>query len=83
MEKINEEWVFWYLSGTGWVEGAEVFEPCYRIRQARSADGVAWTADGSVAINYADPSVGGITRATVLDDGNQFQMWFCRRNAVG
>lgn len=76
----NGIWRNWYLSCTGWEMVGGRMEPRYHLKYAESADGIHWRRDGRVAIDYADPSEGGIVRATVCKDGALYRMWYCYRS---
>ena len=70
----NGTWRMWYASGTGW-------EPIhrYRICYAESDDGITWTRDGVVCIDYADAGEFALTRPCVVKDGELYRMWYSRR----
>jgi hypothetical protein len=71
-------WRMWYACGTGWheVDGAVV--PAYHTRYAESDDGVAWRRNGLVALDTAGDELG-LSRATVMRDGDQYLMWYSVR----
>ncbi len=50
--KDNKTWKMWYLSATKWILIYDKPEPLYYIRYATSDDGIIWTRDNNVAINY-------------------------------
>ncbi|HEX8643925.1 MAG TPA: hypothetical protein VF702_08435 [Allosphingosinicella sp.] len=76
-------WRAWYQSCTKWEEIAGAPEPFYHIKYAESDDGVAWRREGRVAIDYAGPSEGGISSATVLKTSGGYAMWYSYRGATG
>jgi hypothetical protein len=68
----------WYVSGTGWTEGVRP-QHHYHIKYAESGDGIHWTRDGRVAIDYAGPEEYAIARPCVLKQGSLYRMWFSAR----
>lgn len=73
-------WRAWYLSGTKWEVLAGRVEAFYHLKYAESSDGIDWVRDGTVAIDYASESEGGIVRPSVIREG-LYKMWFCARGA--
>lgn len=79
----NGIWRNWYLSCTGWIDVDGKPEPRYHLKYAESRDGVHWTREGVVAIDYSDEAEGGLVRASVHYDGKIYRMWYSRRSHVG
>ncbi|WP_116137892.1 hypothetical protein [Trinickia diaoshuihuensis] len=79
----NGIWRNWYLSCTGWMLVDGKPEPRYHLKYAESRDGIHWTREGVVAIDYADACEGGLVRASVHHDGKLYRMWYCRRSYSG
>lgn len=75
----EEKWRMWYLSCTGWQLRDGVPEHRYHIKYAESDDGVVWTRDGVVAIDYADESEYAISRPSVIRDQDCWRMWYSFR----
>lgn len=75
-------WRMWYASGTEWRPVGDRLEPCYHIRQATSADGIAWHADG-VAIDYASAEERALARPCVLPVADGLAMWYSHRAISG
>lgn len=71
-------WRMWYVSGTGWTDGAEA-EPNYNIRYAESTDGIDWRPTGQVCIDYSYPGEHAIARPHVIKDGSTYRMWYSHR----
>jgi hypothetical protein len=69
----------WYVSGTDWeiVDGRPRHR--YLIKHAESHDGISWTRDGVVCIDYRDADEYAISRPCVVRDGMQYRMWFSSR----
>lgn len=72
-------WRMWYLSCTGWrlSEGKPVHR--YHIKYAESNDGVNWSRDGIVAIDYANDKEYAISRPSVIHDEGGWKMWYSSR----
>jgi hypothetical protein len=72
-------WRMWYVSGTGWeVVGGEPRHR-YHIKYAESRDGIDWSRDGTVCIDYAAENEYAIARPCVVKDGDLYRMWYCSR----
>jgi hypothetical protein len=71
-------WRMWYVSGTGWGEGA-AREPNYRVCYAESTDGISWKPEGRVCIDYSYPGEHAIARPHVIRDGSLYRMWYSHR----
>jgi len=76
----NGIWKNWYLSCTGWAQGAQVPEPLYHLKYAESLDGINWNRKGIVAIDYKNPEEGGIVKASVVHFEDGYSMWYAYRN---
>ncbi len=76
----NGIWRAWYLSGTGWAQFGERFEPLYNIRYAESNDGISWKRTGRVCVDVR-PGEGAVGRAVVLKDTGLYRMWYSYRGA--
>ncbi|MGN6085436.1 hypothetical protein [Trinickia sp.] len=79
----NGIWRNWYLSCTGWMQVDGKPEPRYHLKYAESRDGIRWTREGIVAIDYANDTEGGLVRASIYHDGKRYRMWYCRRSYSG
>jgi hypothetical protein len=75
----DDRWRMWYVSGTGWeiVDGQPRHR--YLIKYAESRDGISWTRDGVVCIDYRDTDEYAISRPCVVRDGSTYRMWFSSR----
>ena len=76
------EYRMWYVSTRRWVDTPGGMYPEYVIRSASSADGVAWTADAGVAIDFADSTEFGFGRPWVVRDADRFRMWYSIRSTA-
>jgi hypothetical protein len=72
-------WRMWYVSGTGWEKRDGTPQHRYHIKYAESRDGVVWTREGHVCIDYRAEDEYAIARPTVVRDGDRYRMWYCSR----
>lgn len=73
-------WRMWYVSGTGWEKTGGQIRHNYHIRYAESRDGLAWTRQGVVCLDYAAGEFA-FGRPCVLFDSDRrlYQMWYSVR----
>lgn len=76
----NGVWKNWYLSCTEWREVDERMEPRYHIKYAESKDGINWTREGKIAIDYKSDNEAGIVKASVVRLGDEYRMWYSYRD---
>lgn len=74
-------WKNWYLSTTKWETFDGKPEPFYHLKYAESEDGLHWNRNGTVAIDFKDETEGGIAKASVLREGDEYRMWYSFRSA--
>jgi hypothetical protein len=72
-------WRMWYVSGTGWRQEGARAKHWYHIRYAESSDGIRWTRNGQICIDYADAHEYAISRPCVIRDRDAYRMWYSRR----
>jgi hypothetical protein len=74
----NGTWRMWYVSCVRWevVDGQP--RHWYHVRYAESTDGVRWSRDGTVCVDFQDGEYA-ISRPCVLKDGDVYRMWFSSR----
>ncbi len=72
-------WRMWYVSASEWRQTAAGPRHYYNIRYAESADGVSWTRDGTVCLDYATPEEYAFARPWVMRDDRGYRMWFAVR----
>lgn len=72
-------WRMWYLSCTEWRKTAAGPVHRYHIKYATSVDGIHWTREGIVAIDYADDNEVAISRPSVIRDVGKWRMWYSYR----
>lgn len=75
-------WRMWYVSGSEWRPTPAGPRHSYNVRYAESADGVTWTRDGTVCLDYATPDEYAFARPWVVRDDGGYRMWFAVRGAT-
>lgn len=78
---IDGHWHLWFISGTAWhlAESPKPAWSSYHIRHADSSDGVHWTVDGEVSIDFQHSNEMAIARPCVRYLNPGFEMWYCYR----
>jgi hypothetical protein len=71
-------WRMWYYSGFRWEHENGVPKHYYHIKYAESLDGITWTRDGTVAIDFQHDEFA-IAKPSVLHRGGRYQMWYSYR----
>lgn len=75
------EYRMWYTSGVRWLIENGTPKHEYLIKDAVSADGLAWRRDGHIAIPFS-PGDYAISRPWVMRDDAGYHMWFAHRGAA-
>jgi hypothetical protein len=75
----NDIWRMWYLSCTAWTVNMSKPQHRYHIKYAESTDGLNWTRDGVIAIDYSNPEESAISRPSVIRDKDRWKMWYSYR----
>ena len=79
--KEKDIWHMWYVSGEGWISKDL---PIYNIKHAYSNDGVNWTRNGTVCIDFESEKETALARPWVIKEGDTYKMWFSYKDpAVG
>lgn len=74
VEDDNGDLLMYYVAGVGW-DHRDM--PRYRIKYARSRDGIEWQREARwVAIDFADEGETALARPYIVHDGNGYRMWF-------
>ena len=71
----------WYASAVRWTIEDGKPKHYYHIRYAESKDGVVWTPQGTVCIDFKNADEHAISRPFVLKDGVVYRMWYSSRGA--
>ena len=76
----NGRFRMWYASMDRWQEDpAGGFRHYYNIKYCESADGIQWSREGVVAIDYQEPGEYAFGRPFVLSEGGVYRMWYSVR----
>jgi hypothetical protein len=75
------KWKLWYTSGTGWVIVNDKPEPRYQVKYAESEDGIHWTRNNIVCLNYLFEGEANV-RPCVIKDSGLYRMWYCFRGSI-
>jgi len=79
--RLEEGWLMWYCSGTGWISYKGKMEHVYDIKLARSVDGIYWTPTGEVALEVNETEQA-ITRPWIDFYDGHWYLYYCYRKAV-
>jgi len=77
--QLEDYFVCYYLSCTGWVSTNGEIEPTYNIKLATSNDLFNWSLNGKIAIDLQSPDEGGVASASVYQSSSSYFMWYCYR----
>ena len=77
--KDGEVWRMWYTRFMRWGEGPNDHPHYYNIKHAWSSDGITWTSDAEICIDFRDTTEYAIAKPCVLKIGNRFVMWYSYR----
>ncbi len=67
----------WYGSNIAW--GAVKEDMRHLIKYAESDDGIHWSRNNAVAIDFSGPDEYAMCKPCVIKDGDCYKMWFCSR----
>jgi hypothetical protein len=70
-------WRMVYVSGLSWEERDGALHSRYHLKAATSPDGVVWTRNGAVAVDFKDAGEANLARPCVVKTRSGWQMWFC------
>ncbi len=75
----NGKFRMWYGSNIAW--GPRKEDMRHLIKYAESDDGIRWTRQDVVAIDFATADEYAICKPCVIEDNGRYRMWFCSRGA--
>lgn len=76
----NGRFRMWYASMDRWQEdSAGGFRHYYNIKYCESVDGINWSREGVVAIDYQQPGEYAFGRPFVLNEAGAYRMWYSVR----
>ncbi|MEW5739592.1 MAG: glycosylase [Myxococcota bacterium] len=79
IRRFGDAWLLWYIAGRKWklVDGRA--EPVYRIRMARSEDGLHWTKANRDLVPARIEADEAQASPDVFFENGRYHMWFCYR----
>jgi hypothetical protein len=79
---LCEEGIFkaWYVSALEWIVVRDVPYPRYVIRYATSPDGIVWTSNNAICIDFQNEDEFGFGRPWVVKENDVYAMWFSVRS---
>jgi hypothetical protein len=72
-------WRMWYASNRGWTFPRGEAQYRVHIRYAESKDGLEWSRDGHVCIDFQSADEYAIARPVVLRENGVYRMWYSHR----
>jgi hypothetical protein len=69
-------WRMWYTSGVDWIHRDL---PRYNIKYAESPDGLNWTRNNTVCIDFESPDENALARPCVRKIDGKYKMWFSHK----
>ncbi|SDS27391.1 glycosylase [Opitutus sp. GAS368] len=82
IRRYHNEWFLWYIAGRKWLKHNDRMEPVYKIRMARSSDGVTWRRENRDLItNVLEEDEAQASPDVFFKDG-LWHMFFCYRYSV-
>lgn len=70
-------WKMWYGSNLKW--GKEQEDMAHVLKYAESNDGIHWTRNGNIAIDFQDPSEYALSKPCIIKENNIYKMWYSFR----
>ena len=75
--KDGSQYHMWYGSNLAW--GSEQADMAHLIKYARSENGLQWTRDGKIAVDFENDNEYAISKPCVLRDEEIWRMWYSYR----
>jgi len=72
-------WKMWYAGGSEWVEVSGKFVPVYRVKYLESQDGIRWSGEGKVCIDFRNEDEHGFGRPYVIKENGLYKMFYSVR----
>ncbi|MFA8433734.1 MAG: hypothetical protein ACEPOZ_04375 [Marinifilaceae bacterium] len=82
IRKFNNQWYLWYIAGNKWIPNNGRPEPVYKIRMARSIDGIHWKKEDRDLIESKLEEDEAQASPDVFFFDNKYHMFFCYRNSL-
>jgi hypothetical protein len=68
-----------YTSFEPWVQRSGAAHPRYRIKSARSMNGIDWIRDGKIVVDFADEHETVIGKPMLMQWGDRWKLWYSYR----
>lgn len=78
----NNTFRMWYVSALKWINVGGRMYPAYVIRYAESDDGIHWSNNNPICIDFETDDEFGFGRPWVIKDGELYRMWYSIRSKV-
>jgi predicted GH43/DUF377 family glycosyl hydrolase len=75
--KEKNTWKMWYGSNLSW--SREKYNMSHVIKYAECDDGIHWSCDGHISINFKDKSEYALARPCVISENELYRMWYSYR----
>lgn len=75
----GDKWHMWYTRFDRWGTGINDHPHYYNIKHASSPDGLYWTPDPEICIDFRDENEYAISKPCVLKVEGRFVMWYSHR----
>lgn len=82
VRRFDDEWLLWYVAGVRWAAHGERAESIYKIRQARSVDGLRWERNGENLLESRLEGDECQASPDVIQSGGRYHMFFCYKYGV-
>ncbi|MGQ1908546.1 hypothetical protein ACT3CE_02040 [Marinifilum sp. RC60d5] len=82
IRRFNNQWYLFYIAGCKWIPNKGKPEPVYKIRMARSADGINWIKENRDLIENKIEENEAQASPDVFFYDNKYHMFFCYRNSL-
>lgn len=79
---FNDQWYLWYVAGVRWAVHSGRAESIYRIRMARSHDGVNWARDGRDLLGIRLEEDECQASPDVIFSAGRYHMFYCYKYGV-
>lgn len=83
IRKYNDTYYLFYIAGRKWVENDGKPEPVYKIRMAKSTNGIDWSKADKDLINSKLEENEAQASPDVFFSNNKYHMFFCYRHCLG
>lgn len=82
VRRFNGEWYLWYVAGTRWIAQPDRAEAVYKIRVARSPDGLHWHRMGTDIVPFKLEADECQASPDVFHYAGKYHMFFCYKYSL-